>query len=156
MGGRGSGSRMSASTSGSRGGGAAYQASEIPSRIQSYTTTGSGASGDWESRRYITRNGNAIKEVTTYKDGSRSTTTVMQNYPQYPQYNRTRAQFETELAKMAKAEARTGSKVTAIDNKKKGLSQASRDTLRNIEQGARQRQKRNEARRRAVRRGMGL
>ena len=37
-----------------------------------------------------------------------------------------------------------------------GLSQASRDTLRGIEQGVRQRQKRNEANRRAVRRGMGL
>lgn len=37
-----------------------------------------------------------------------------------------------------------------------GLSQASRDTLRGIEQGVRQRQKRDEANRRAVRRGMGL
>lgn len=152
---RGTGSSGGGSTS-PAGGGATYQASEIPSRVQSYTTTGSGASGDWESRKYVTRNGDAIKEVTTYENGSKSTTTVMQNYSQYPQYNRTRAQFESELAKMAKADARTGGRVTAVDGKKKGLSQSSRDTIRNIEQGARQRQRRDEANRRAVRRGMGL
>lgn len=120
------GSRSSGRTgSNSRttGGGGTYTANEIPSRVKSYTTTGTGANGDWESRRYVTRNGDAIKETTTYKDGSKSTTTIMQNYPQYPQYpqyNRTRAQFEGELANMAKSEARTGGKVTAIDNKKKG------------------------------------
>ena len=100
--------------------GATYQVNEIPSRVQSYTTTGSGANGDWESKRYVTRKGDAIKEVTTYKNGGRSTTTtVMQNNPRYPEYNRTRAQFESELANMAKAEARTGGKVTSVDNKKK-------------------------------------
>lgn len=116
---RGTGSSGGGSSS-SAGGGGTYQQSEIPSRVQSYTTVGSGVSGDWESRRYVTRNGNAIKEVTTYKDGGRSTTTVMQNNPRYPEYNRTRSQFESELAKMAKAEIRTGGKVTAVDNKKKG------------------------------------
>lgn len=106
--------------SGNTGGGKVYKVNEVPSRVQSYTTTGTGVSGNWESRRYITRKGDAIKETTKYESGRRTTTTVMENNPKYPQYNRTRAQFESELAKMAKAEIRTGSKVTGIDDKKKG------------------------------------
>lgn len=114
---RGTGSRNTDTT----GGGGTYTVNDVPSRVQSYTTTGTaGVSGDYESRRYVTRKGDAIKEVTKYKDGGKRTETIMQNYPQYPQFNRTRAQFESELAKMARADIRTGGKVTAIDDKKKG------------------------------------
>lgn len=117
---RGTGSSRDRSTS-PAGSGGAFKASEVPSRIQSFTSTGSGAAGDYESRMYVTRKGDAIKEVTKYKDGGKRTETIMQNYPQYPQYNRTRAQFESELAKMAKSRIRAGSEVvTAIDDKKKG------------------------------------
>lgn len=103
----------------SRSGGT-YNVNDVPTRIQSFTTTGTGISGDWESKMYVTEKGDAIKEVTKYSDGRRTTTTVMKNYPQYPGANRTRAQFEEALSDMAKAQIRTGTKVTAVDNKKKG------------------------------------
>lgn len=98
--------------------GGVYQVSEIPSRIQSYTYSGSGAAGDWESKMYVTRKGDAIKEVTKFGDGRRMTETIMKNYG--TQYDRSRAQFENDLAKMAKARIRAGSKVTSVDGKKKG------------------------------------
>lgn len=96
-----------------------YQESDVPSRVQSFTTIGTGVSGDYESRTYVTRNGDAIKTTTKYSDGTRTTSTDMKNYPQYPETNRSRAQFEKELAGMAKARIRTGSDVLTINGKKK-------------------------------------
>lgn len=112
------GGSSSRGTNTTTGGGGTYSVSDVPSRIQSFSYSGSGASGDWESRRYITRNGDAIKEVTTFANGRKTTETIAKNYGD--QYDRTRAQFESTLAGMAKSEIRTGGKVTAIDNKKKG------------------------------------
>lgn len=113
---RSTGSNSSRSNS-SRSTGGTYKVSDVPSRIQSFTSTGTGVSGNWESKTYVTSKGDAIKETTKYDNGRKTTSTVMRNYPQN---QRTREQFESELAKMAKAQIRTGGKVTAIDNKKKG------------------------------------
>lgn len=132
FGGRGGGSRMSSGTSSntsgsggaSGGGGGAsstyFQQNEVPQRIKSFTQVGTGASGDYESKMYVTRKGDAIKVTTKYKDGTRTTWTEARNYPDSPQYNKTRAQWESTLAGIARAYIRTGSKVTTIDDKKKG------------------------------------
>ena len=108
----GSSSDRDTRTTGSSG---SYSVSEVPSRIQSFTTVGTGVSGDWESKTYVTKKGDAIKTVTKYADGTKTTYTDAKNYG--TEYDKTRAQYESILSDMAKAEIRTGSEVTAIDDR---------------------------------------
>ena len=111
--------RDAINATGSRSGGT-YKVNDVPARIQSFTATGTaGVAGDYESKTYVTKKGDAIKETTKYSDGRRTTTTVMKNDPKYPSTNRTRAQFEEALSGIAKSQIRTGTKVTAVDDKRK-------------------------------------
>ena len=123
MGGRSSGSKMTSSSSMASQGGNTYTVSEIPSRIQSFTTIGTGVSGDWESKTYVTRKGDAIKTVTTYSDGTKTTYTDSKNYG--TEYDKTRDQYESILAGMAKSHIRAGVPVTAVNGKKKDSSRGS-------------------------------
>lgn len=118
---RSRGSNSGGSSSGgqrSSGGGGLYKESDIPSRANSFTVAGTGVSGDYESKTYVTKKGDGIKTVTKYSDGTKMTHTDMKNYGD--KYDRSRAEYESILARMAKAHIRTGSKVTAVDDKKKG------------------------------------